>query len=215
MTTILPNALANVFNKYVSNRAQSWNRIYAREYAQKLNSADESARNYVIAGMVQDLAKTHSKILDVGCGVGTTYERLRPLSLDYHGIDLSSKAIEACEKTFRGQDSRRFTVGNFQDVIPEARYDVIIFNEVLYYFPLREIPNVLSKAAALLEASGVILISMSRNPKASWIWAICRSLGKPYRAIDVRASWSHNWKVKAYKPQNNTLYRLGDRLRGL
>lgn len=72
------------------------------------------------------------KILDMGCGYGTTTNYLRQNNLDSIGIDYSSEAIEEAK--------RRFPNGNYQFAnaenlpYPDQTFDVIILRDALHHF---------------------------------------------------------------------------------
>ena len=121
----------------------------------------ELNRYSVIIGYLQHL-KIGGSILDVGCGEGNLLKRLCPEWYSkYLGIDISQVAIEkACQKVneksvFINDDAERYE--------PKEMFDVIIFNESLYYFynPVKTVENYVS----MLNADGIIIISTFSNSK--------------------------------------------------
>lgn len=73
-----------------------------------------------------------NKILDMGCGYGTTTNYLKQKGLDSVGIDYSNEAIDAAKK--------RFPNGNYQFAnaermpYPDQTFDVIILRDALHHF---------------------------------------------------------------------------------
>jgi ubiquinone/menaquinone biosynthesis C-methylase UbiE len=74
-------------------------------------------------------------LLEVGCGAGILLSRLDPaLIAHYVGLDVSSLALDEARITYPN--------GNFVHSYAEAfssdanSFDVIIFNESIYYLPL-------------------------------------------------------------------------------
>ena len=195
------NGLSNVRNKYIDNTSDSWDGVYRRNYAEKLNSTAQRARNHLISGMIADVSEEHSRILDVGCGVGTIYRLIRHHVVDYKGIDMSQIAIAQCARTFGTQPGVSFEVAQFENFESAPTFDVIVFNEVLYYFQLRHIRRAVRKAISLLkDEKSLLIISMSDNPKAKLIWFLCRDLLKPIQTIDVKTDRRNRWTVKAFAP---------------
>src|SRR5690242_13486251 len=96
---LLAREARNVWHKYIHSDAESWQRVYSQHYRDKLDSLDQRARHYIVAGAIRERLPLHAKILDVGCGCGTTYGMLADYP-GYHGIDLAPAAIQACVATF-------------------------------------------------------------------------------------------------------------------
>ncbi len=73
------------------------------------------------------------------------------------------------------------------------------FSEVLYYFPLRQVLPILRKGLSLLTPeTGVLILSMSSNPKAWLIWALIRAVALPTKKVSLRAGAGLSWNVKSY-----------------
>jgi 2-polyprenyl-3-methyl-5-hydroxy-6-metoxy-1,4-benzoquinol methylase len=70
-------------------------------------------------------------LLDVGCGEGVLQRRLRALGYArYLGIDSSEEAIARAQTE---RDARtEFRCADAETYMPQDRFDVIVFNEVLY-----------------------------------------------------------------------------------
>jgi 2-polyprenyl-3-methyl-5-hydroxy-6-metoxy-1,4-benzoquinol methylase len=188
----------NVWNKYVHSSVASWRKVYSRNYCDKLEAPDQRSRHYVIAGVIRELLPRSSEILDVGCGCGTTCALLDLPS--YHGIDLAPEAIDACLKAFPHR-AGGFEVADFM-TYELQKYDAVIFNEVLYYFPLRTLPELLTKTLASLKGeSSLLVVSMSETLKSFLVWRQLDALGWPIQDVRVASrTLGSRWTVKVYRP---------------
>ncbi|MFT3769124.1 MAG: class I SAM-dependent methyltransferase [Minicystis sp.] len=207
MATVLDlwsRELANKWSEYVANATERWDHIYARGFGEMLDGATQRARHYVVAGLVADVCGHAPRVLDVGCGFGTTYRLLRRLAPVYTGIDLSSRAVQRCRDRFGDDPFCTFEVAAFERYEPRGTFDAIILSEVLQYFPLRKARAVIDKAVAHLSGPrGVLVIALSNPLKAPLLWAACRAaLPDPLQRISVNTRaiplTGDRWTVKAY-----------------
>lgn len=196
----LSNALRNVFNKYVANTPERWDTMYRSGYADKLQSAQQKARHYLICGLIAEYVSEGTEVLDVGCGVGSTYGLISQFDITYHGIDIAKQAIEIATAT-NNATKAHFEVNDFKHFAPSKKYDIVFFNEVLYYFSDTEIISALTKANSLLkDHNSVIIISMSDNPRSKRIWRSFSHLSNPEQEIYVRSGFWGKWNVKVFRP---------------
>jgi SAM-dependent methyltransferase len=132
-----------------------WEALYLRGTWDYMNEVDELARYSVITGYLQFL-RPKSAILDVGCGEGILFRRYRPYGYSrYVGIDISQVAID---RLCREQDHKtHFIAADVETYVPQERFDVIVFNEALYYFhdPL----EVIGRYTVALKEDGVVVVS--------------------------------------------------------
>jgi 2-polyprenyl-3-methyl-5-hydroxy-6-metoxy-1,4-benzoquinol methylase len=189
----------NVWNKYVHNDVERWRKVYSQSYRDRLESCDQRSRHYLIAGAVRELLPTGAKILDVGCGCGTTCGMLSDYPF-YHGIDVAAAAIEACKKAFPERPDA-FEVADFETYELDA-YDAVIFNEVLYYFPLRKLSRLVRKTLdSLQDNKSLLIVSMSKTLKSRLVWKKLESVGRPIQATSLAArAIGSRWNVKVYQP---------------
>ena len=188
----------------VQNRDQ-WENEYQSGLWQGLHSDREAARYHVVAGYLQRGARPVS-ILDIGCGEGVI---LKYLDLDrarkYTGIDLAQAALDRITPR-RPQD--RTICSTLEDYSPDDTWDVVLFNEVLYYTP--DPVAQLKKFEHALAPGGWFVVSMHRksNPLA-WnnrcirsVWRYVRQAG--YAIDDAvvlsKSDRSASWEVFAVRP---------------
>ncbi len=154
--------------------ASVWNQQYQDGRWDLLAESDESVRYAVLDGLAR-ARKPRASILDVGCGEGLLQRRLTGYQR-YLGIDVSEVAISRARE--REDPRTRFIAADAARFSPEQLFDVIIFNESLYYFanPLA----VLEHYRQFLESGGVFLISMFCTRRSG---AIARLLERRYPSL--------------------------------
>jgi len=135
---------------------QAWDREYDGGRWEHLEGLREISRYSVIVGYCRGL-KPEAAILDVGCGEGILRRRLGAESYsDYVGIDVSQVAIARASADREGR--ARFLVANAEEFVPDRRFDLVVFNESLYYHnrPL----EVAHRFSGFLEPDGLLVVSM-------------------------------------------------------
>jgi len=126
-------------------------------------------------------------ILDLGCGTGLVAAETCRSYREYVGVDISAAAIrfaeaeltkcpELCSKaSFRVDDISRFT--------PTVNFSVILFGEVLYYFPKGRIRALLRHHSRFLSGDGVLIARLHDRRRYRHILEIIDS---EWRVIEVR-----------------------------
>lgn len=136
---------------------EGWDQEYRGGRWAFLRDIPESGR-YGIIGMWLSLNECMDNVLDIGCGEGLLYERLRPMGIKrYVGVDLAPAALEIANvdpaiASLRAGDMHTFT--------PEKgeTFSAIVFNEVLHF---AEDPiAIIARYIPFLNANGVMAISM-------------------------------------------------------
>ena len=104
--------------------------------------------------------------------------RARPLGYRrYHGIDLAQAAIDSAAP--RADERTTFAAADAETYAPSGRFDVIVFNEVVYYF--REPLATLQRYESALATEGAFVVSTFRSRRAD---AIARRLLGRYRLLE-------------------------------
>lgn len=164
-----------------------------------LRQIDQLAHYSIIAGYVRYF-KQEGSILDIGCGEGILQGRLTTQGYSkYVGVDVSDEAINrACSK----QDEKTFFVReDVNNYIPSELFDIIIFNEILYYFddPLK----VLRRYEHYLNPGGIFIISMRLDKGAASLWkGMWRRAESAYISVDetkVVNKSGASWICKVFK----------------
>jgi natural product biosynthesis luciferase-like monooxygenase protein len=108
------------------------------------------------------------RILELGCGAGLLLLRLAPTCDEYLGIDFSATALGRLQRKLHGRalSSVALRQGEAADFsqIPPGRFDTVIINSVVQYFPdAAYLMRVLEQAARALTPGGSIFIGDVRS----------------------------------------------------
>jgi trans-aconitate methyltransferase len=171
-----------------------WEQQYSNGDWRFLDSDQERHHHNAIASLYRKLGKD-GRLLDIGCGPGVLRSALSFVPDErYMGIDLSEEAIRQARHKF---PSTPFFQGNAENLILEDRFDVLIFNEVVYYFarPCDTVKKYLSK----LTPNGLIIISMCRYPGHDSIWRGLDRFLNAAETISCKCDDAREWVIKAYR----------------
>jgi 2-polyprenyl-6-hydroxyphenyl methylase/3-demethylubiquinone-9 3-methyltransferase len=144
--------------------AERWTEAYGSGQLEYYGTLDELARYSLLVGYVGFFFPPSSerplpRVLDVGCGTGLLRNRLGSVVGEYVGVDLSATAVESAQR--RALPGTRFVVGDVAS--PDlGSFDVVVLNEMLYY--VEDLGPFFDRLGALLEPSGLLLVSMWRHP---------------------------------------------------
>ena len=133
----------------------TWREEYVDGDWSRLHQIGELGHYSVIAGYFGRF-KPGGSILDVACGEGILQRHLKPHRYSrYLGIDYIPEAISAASGS--KDATTDFALADAVDFATEQKFDVIIFNECLYYFddPL----GVVQRYSDFLEIGGMFIIS--------------------------------------------------------
>jgi 2-polyprenyl-3-methyl-5-hydroxy-6-metoxy-1,4-benzoquinol methylase len=170
-----------------------WEREYASGRWSYLGGIDELAHYSVIVGYYAFL-KPGGSVLDVGCGEGILQARLSPHGYcRYLGIDFAAGAID--QMAARRDPATEFRVADAASFTTSEKFDVIIFNESLYYF--RDPISIVERYLDFLASNGIIIVSMevARNRVAIW-----NATGTVLNAVDETTVFNGaglGWTIKA------------------
>lgn len=203
---VMRHEIKNLRNLIVSNSVESWNEMYRAGEWEFLRSADQRPRHYVIAGILRDRFAQGGAVLDVGCGHGVLGALLGGTGFSYTGIDPAEAAVRECRRTFAGEDSFRFQTVRFEDFRSDDRFDAVVLNEVLYYFPVRATAELLQRAQDLLrDERSVVIVSMGTSPKVKRIWRRISRLHRPEQTIQVTNLRTRSlWTVRVLRKMTVT-----------
>lgn len=105
------------------------------------------------------LNKKVKDVLDIGCGSGTISLYLGSKGFNVTGIDISKKAIAACQESAKNLDQKtcKFYISNFPNKILPRKYDLVFFSEVIEHLPDDDLA--LKKIHRLLKPGGILFLS--------------------------------------------------------
>ena len=140
-------------------------------------------------------------MLDLGCGEGTLLEQL-PLAggVTYVGVDLAQVAIDVAVTKIRDESRERFVCADlctFETPAGSA-FDVIVFNEVLYYFA--DPVSLVQRYRASLATGGLVIVSVFHENERCWK-AINQSLASECLQTTVvhELSSGKSWYLGVYQ----------------
>ncbi len=173
-----------------------WEQEYNKNKWDFLFSEDEKAHYDAIIAQVKS-NNAAPEILDTGCGQGALYgyftTSLGP-GFNYQGIDISENAIKKASEKFPGIN---FKVVDYDFEKVTGRFNIIVFNEVLYYFvkPAKTLHKAITEN---LSASGVVIISMYKDSqdKNEFIW---KNIDRQYKILAqqvVKNDKGTSWTIK-------------------
>ena len=125
----------------------------------------ETHRYSIINGWIDYyFPSANRKVLDVGCGEGILQKRMTYSK--YVGVDLNDEAIRLAQS--RVNENTEFICAPAQEYEPNDQFDVIVFNESLYYIP--DPIAVVEKYRAHLSTDGILIICMFQTYLGRKIW---------------------------------------------
>jgi SAM-dependent methyltransferase len=174
-----------------------WDTEYARGKWDYLDAMPvERARNAIIGMYCQHYARKGG-ILDVGRGLATTVDFLNSLQRrSYLGIDISEEALRRSDKNVS------LVKADFMDFQAPGKFDLIVFNEVLYYL---DVDAALLKAFSLLRDNGKIIISIYKKglwDKKMRVWQKCHRLLRSLDALSLSGNVngrSITWRIGVFE----------------
>jgi 2-polyprenyl-3-methyl-5-hydroxy-6-metoxy-1,4-benzoquinol methylase len=145
-----------------------WDRQYAGSTWTYLSGIEQLPRYAVIEGWRRRL-KPGGSVLDLGCGEGVLFEQIPSADrVRYTGVDVSRVAIDAAARKIRDNSLERFVCADIVtfEPPPGSAFDVIVFNEVLYY--LEDPIAVLHRYRAVLSPGGIVVVSVFHENLRTW-----------------------------------------------
>lgn len=99
-------------------------------------------------------ADPEDSILDIGIGTGNFSEAVKPDGLNVHGIDLSSKMVEACQKK---HPSYQLKQGKFINIdYPDNHFDAVLSSFCYHEVRLEERYKACREALRVLKKGGCL-----------------------------------------------------------
>jgi 2-polyprenyl-3-methyl-5-hydroxy-6-metoxy-1,4-benzoquinol methylase len=177
---------------------KQWDQDYAKGKWQYLDNIRQLAHYSVIMGYYL-YYRPHSNVLDIGCGHGVLQRRLSAVGYArYVGVDTSQHAIDQANG---GRDGKtEFYCADAESYIPQETFDVLIFNESLYYFSAPA--EALIQLARSVNPGGVVIVSMYQKESSRVIWRSLDRIARAADAVRVINQDRAKWDVKVFPMSN-------------
>lgn len=174
-----------------------WDAEYRAGHWERFGSLAEVPR-YAIIGGFCGFVDPAARVLDVGCGNGMLHAWLTPDSQRrYVGIDVSAEAVAQARDRAR-QGAPDFAVADAASYVPQGRFGVVVFNEMLYY--LDDPAAVLARYAACLAPDGAYVISLWHATESLVTWRRCAAALTVHEHVSYRVSGGTGWHVRLCRP---------------
>ena len=176
--------------------SDDWETDYEAGFWDYMKESDEVARYGIVAGYCRYFSPG-GPILDIGSGEGILKDHLLPETYtQYLGVDLSENAINRADAT-RQDGKAAFVQANMEEYVPDRSFDVIIFNECLYY---SETPlELVKRFESHLNPGGRFILSMTDLLKTRKIWQM---LDQVYTLLETARcinSVGFSWTIRVYQ----------------
>ena len=96
-------------------------------------------------------------ILDIGAGVGTLYDAIKPFQFDYYGLEVSEYGYDKLKE--KGVNVKKFLLdGKNKLPFPDGFFSCVIFNQVIEHVEKHIGVHCLKEIVRVLEPGGVAVI---------------------------------------------------------
>ena len=103
-----------------------------------------------------DLLKfKNKKVLEIGCGFGTSIKYLYKKGIDVEGIEIDSKNVKLINSEIK---KKTIKTGNYEEMNVNKKYDIIILRHVFEHF--YDINTVISNLEKNLNKGGILFLNV-------------------------------------------------------
>ena len=157
----------------------------SEEYEEKAGLRVEKTSE--IIEKVTPFFKTNGHILDVGCGVGITTEKLLEKGFQVTAVDISSKMLAYTQKR---NPQAHCVLGDFLTLDFDTRFDGILDFAFLHLFPKETAMEILQKNYEILHPEGIFFIGTTVSDKNSEGWEEKEDYSKKHKRY--RKHWKED-----------------------
>lgn len=201
------NRLRSIYNSALKRlgygtriEAVVWDEQYESGRWAYLGNPEEAEHYRAVCRMFKK-HKPGGVCVDIGCGHGVQYHHLtheNVVSTDtYLGIDISEKGIAQARELYPGTD---FRVLDYEKEKLTGNFDVIVFNNTLYYFT--STTGTIKKCVLNnLKKDGIFIFSIVDHPDHDKYWERLDKLCATIEEEEIYNNQGLSWKVKAMMPR--------------
>lgn len=179
--------------------ARFWDRIAAR-YARK-DVPDQAAYETKLA-KTDGYLKPDDRVLEIGCGTGTTALHHAPKAGHILATDISQKMIDIAREKAQaaGVDNVSFDVSSIDDLDSSpGQYDVILAHSILHL--IEDVPRTLRQLHRMLKPGGLLISSTPFIAESVPLLGLVAPLGRLFGVLPRINVFSerefHEWMSEA------------------
>jgi 2-polyprenyl-3-methyl-5-hydroxy-6-metoxy-1,4-benzoquinol methylase len=137
----------------------NYNKFHKKTTVQSKIIRDNNFTYRILLETINKYVNNKKSILDIGCGAGTLCLYYTSKGHKVLGVDISSKAVESAKQSakFLNLKNAQFQTIPFPKVVPQGKFDFIIFTEVIEH--LEDDDLALKKIFSILRPGGICVIS--------------------------------------------------------
>lgn len=111
-----------------------------------------------------------SKVLEIGCGIGTQTELLLRFltSGSVTAIDISEKSINLAKQRLSKYSNVTFKAGDIAQISIEEKFDIILLPDVLEHIPISNHKELFEKLSGVIEEDGILVIHIPDPDALCW-----------------------------------------------
>ncbi len=149
----------------MANDHKFWDRL-AKRYARS-PVGDEAAYQEKLQ-KTRAVLRPDFKVLEFGCGTGSTAITLAPQVQDYLATDISTEMLGIARGKAEGIENLRFELKRLENVAPpQGGFDAILGHSILHLLPDKE--AAIAQAFKLLKPGGVFITSTACMAKGGFL----------------------------------------------
>ena len=181
---------------------EDWEAEYRNNEWRCLDFIDEMARYMVIVGYIQFAGERMDNrslsLLDVGCGQCLLLKYLKTSDYgSYLGIDIAPTAIKKAQ-CYSGPKTK-FIIADFVQWSQESSFDIIVFNEALYY--AKKPHDTLLRYSSFLQKNGFLIVSMFRHRNHPVIEKVIQKDFTIVDSVEVKNVQKKVWRIVLLHPR--------------
>lgn len=173
-----------------------WDRQYAEGSWECLKYPLEQMRFDAVRNFINKYSNK-GKILEVGCGEGLLQAGMdKNVYQKFLGIDISGVAIQKAAHLVDA--STKYRTANMERFNPGEKFDIIIFNEVLYY--ARNPNQLMARYMKFLNPGGFMIISIFQSNRNT---DVMNGIETEFKSIDEAISNNEGkcWYCRVYRKE--------------
>lgn len=184
------------FIKRKTSQKYRFNLQYSSTYWDGLRNIEDLGRYSLIVGYSKFFFP-NARILDLACGEGVLQERFSSSDYSYFmGIDLSDVAIDKAKK--KENEKTRYLVGDLDKLDVQGTFDVIIYNECIYY--LKDIKKSIQSVYKNLSPGGIFIFSnFNRKGREDVLGASLAEILDLVERTQITNLKGDSWTLHVYK----------------